>query len=175
MSLEIHVFGSEEFAARMRRASSNLMPALRSTMATALTRVADYVRAAKLSGDPLRRRSGTLSQAVTGKAEISGTTVIGSLGVAGVPYAKVHEHGGTFQVAAHMRRVAYDARENRIRALTKRGNLRAAVKSMTRGQVRAHSATYPQRAFLRPSLEENRDAITDALRHTVIEAVRDAT
>ncbi len=60
------------------------------------------------------------------------------------------------------------------RLLTKTGKVRAAVKSRSTGTVRAHTATYPQRAFLKPSLEENRGAIVEALRASIIDVMHAA-
>lgn len=140
-------------------------------MQTQMQLLSDFVRTSHLSGDPLHRRTGRLSRSVTGKATGSGAKIIGICGTSGVPYAYVHEMGGTFDIPAHSRRVGYNAKEERIRLLTKIGRVRAAVKSQVTGTVRAHSATYPQRAFLKPSFEERKDDIVQALRRSIVEAM----
>jgi phage gpG-like protein len=173
-TIEVHVQGADELVQKYRRISASIMGMLASTMKDQMTQLADYVRTTKLSGDPLHRRTGALSRAVTGDASAAGTIVIGRIGTSGIPYAYVHEYGGTFMIREHTRRVGYGAKEERIRLLTKQGKVRAAVKSMSRGIVRAHTATYPQRAFLHPSMEEQRDKIVSALRDTVLGALHAA-
>lgn len=170
MGIQITVRGSDELQAKYRRISGSIVSLLAQVMQSEMTQLADYVRATKLSGDPLHRRTGALSRAVTGQAQVQGSFVVGKIGTSGIPYAYVHEVGGTFQIPAHTRRVGYGAKEERIRLLTKQGKVRAAVKSMSRGMVKAHTATYPQRAFLHPSMTENKDKILSALRDGVLGA-----
>lgn len=174
MGIQLTIVGADELIAKYKRMSSIMAQYLVATMRDEMTILADYVRANKLSGDPLHRRTGGLSRAVTGRAALTGTDVVGQIGTSGIPYAFVHEHGGVFMIPAHMRRVGYSAKEERIKMLSKTGKVRAAVKSMSRGMVRAHTADYPQRAFLLPSMQENRAKIIAALKATVFEVLREA-
>jgi len=172
--VEVHVLGHEELVAKYRRLSGVIAQVLVHTMQTEMTRLADYVRASKLSGDPLHRRTGALSRAVTGSAETTGAVIVGHVGTKGIPYAYVHEMGGTFQIREHTRRTGFGAEGERVRLLTKTGKVRAAVKSKTTGIVKAHTATYPQRAFLRPSLQEHKAVITEALRASIMDVMHAA-
>jgi phage gpG-like protein len=172
--VNVTVLGKDELVAKYKAAGNRLARALLTSMQRDMVRTADYARTNKLSGDPLHRRTGNLSRAVTGRARLDGTTVVGEVGTAGIPYAYVHEMGGTFWIRPHIRRTGFDAKDQRIRLLTKQGAVRAAVKAVGDSIVRGHNATYPQRAFLKPSLEENRARITDDLRAACL-AVLNAT
>lgn len=171
VNIQIHVLGADEVIARYARMSGAITQAVAQAMRSEMTRLADYVRTHKLSGDPLHRRTGDLSRAVTGASEVQGAIVVGNVGTKGIPYAYVHEMGGTFQIPEHTRRMGFGAEGERVRLLTKTGKVRAAVKSRRTGIVQSHTATYPQRAFLKPSLEENRGAIVEALRQSIIDVM----
>jgi phage gpG-like protein len=171
MGLMLTIFGKDELIAKYGRLASAISELLTEVMKYEMVKLADYVRVNKLSGDPLHRRTGKLSRSITGDAASHGKYVVGVVGSKGVPYAYVHEMGGVFEIPAHMRRVGFNAREERIRLLNKAGSVRAQVKSTTRGMVRAHTATYPQRAFLHPSMEENRERIVAVLREAAVAAM----
>jgi phage gpG-like protein len=173
-SVSIHVVGKGLIVAKYGRMAGKVAVALTKTMKNEMVKLADYVRTHKLSGDPLHRRTGKLSRSITGDATLTGHTVIGTVGTKGVPYAYVHEYGGTFDIPAHTRRIGFNAKDVRIRLLNANNSVRAAVKSTGTQMVRAHTATYPKRAFLHPSLDENRENIMQALRDSVAEAIRDA-
>lgn len=175
MPVQVTVLGKDEIVQKYKGLTAKIIDALLQTMARDMQQTGDYARANKLSGDPLHRRTGNLSRAVTGRASVNGTTIVGQLGTSGIAYAYVHEVGGTFMIRAHSRRTGFNAKDQRTRLLTKQGAQRAAVKRVTTGMVRAHTATYPQRAFLRPSLEENRARITNDLRTTVLAVLNRAT
>lgn len=113
----------------------------------------------KLSGQVLKRRTGTLARSVTQSPRTFavGETVVGSVGVADiagkggrapVKYGRAHEYGfsGTVPVKEHLRLVK--------QAFGK------PLKSPVRATVRAHSATrnLPERSFLRSALKALNDA-----------------
>jgi phage gpG-like protein len=173
-SVTITVYGKELIAAKYGRMAGKVAEEVTVAMQDQMTQLADYVRSNKLSGDPLHRRTGKLSRSITGDATLSGRYIIGRIGSKGVPYAHVHEMGGTFDIPAHTRRIGYNAREQRVRLLNRNNSVRAAVRSTGEVMVRAHTATYPQRAFLHPSMQENQDKIITALRTAVVEAIHDA-
>lgn len=96
-----------------------------------------YIQDQKLSGDPLAQRTGKLKGSIRFQVQDRGDTVsvqvMGGGGIA--PYGAVHEYGGTFNIPRHM-------------SMSRLGKAYS---------VREHQATYPQRAFMVPSLEENED------------------
>jgi phage gpG-like protein len=173
-TLRFTAINKDEVIALLRARGVDVIEVLVDTMTAEMQKSADYSRQYYLSGSPLNRRTGTLSRSITGSATREGNRVIGKVG-SDVVYAHVHERGGVFEIPEHMRRTGYGARGARITMLTKSGNVRAAVKSMTRGVVRAHDATFPQRAFLAPSLTDRREAIVESLRSTILQRLAGAT
>lgn len=109
----------------------------------------------KLSGQALKRRTGTLARAVTQSPRTyeAGPLIIGTVGVpdikgqggrAPVKYGRAHEYGfsGTVTVKEHLRTVK--------QAFGK------PLKTPVRATVKAHSATLnlPERSFLRSALRD---------------------
>lgn len=148
-ALAISIIGGDKLVAKLRTGATTLTEALRQEMANQMARAADWSRANRLSGDPLHRRSGQLSQSLTADADIDGTVVRGILG-SPMPYAHVHERGGIFSIPSHS-------------AVSRRGNT---------FEVAAHSARYPQRAFLKPALVASRDQILQGLRTRIMQVMR---
>jgi hypothetical protein len=168
-NITIQVVGDRELAEKFRARRAGLAAAVAAEMHVQMARLRDYTVATRLQTDPLHHRTGKLSTGVHGDVEVVGSTVIGTVGVDGdaVPYAVVHEEGMTVTVPSHMRRLGYNSRLEQIKLMTKTGKVRSAVKAMSRGVVKSHAATYPQRAFLKPSFEDRRQEIVDALRQSI--------
>ena len=118
----------------------------------------------KLSGQVLKRVTGNLASSINvgGKdsasefVESGQGDIIGRVGTK-VRYGRIHEFGGTVTVKAHTRRF------NKVYG-----------RPVTPGvmEVGAHSATYPERSFLRSSLNDRSDIIRSALRRAVGEAMK---
>lgn len=106
----------------------------------------------KLSGEVLHRRSGRLAASIAIERADTGDSFAAIVGVTGPAraYAPVLEYGGTISIRAHLRVM----REAWGRPL-KRGAETVAV--------RAHSATYPARSFLRAALAERAPEIVAGL------------
>lgn len=127
-----------------------------------------YVREQKLSGNPLHQRSGDLSNSIHSTVEESprGFAVFvfslgGREGRLVVPYAKVHEFGGTFTIPEHERRVAAPS------ALVGKPKVRG-FKAVTVQTVREHTATYPERSFLRSSQLERANVFIERMRYVTV-------
>lgn len=159
MGIQVHVFGKTELVDKYRRRTALLTSRLQDSMASQMVRLADYIRASKLSGTPLNRRSGRLSRSISGSAATEGSKVIGTVGSKGIPYAHVHETGGAFEIPAHER------------VITMVFGRPIVPKTI---MVGSYTANYPQRAFLKPSLNEKHDNIISALRETVLQVMREA-
>lgn len=160
MGFQVTVFGKDEFIARFASLRAELLTSLTEEMLKQMTKLADYVRANKLSGDPLHRRSGRLSRSVSGQASSTGTVIVGTIGSKGVPYAAVHENGGTFQIPSFVREQTVAFGRPMI------------PKQVT---VKAHDVTYPKRAFLKPSLQLKAVEIREALRARAMDVLRAST
>lgn len=159
MGIQIHVFGKDEVVAKYRRISAQLPTIVTVAMQTQMTRLADYVRADKLSGQVLQRRTGTLSRSIFGVASESGGTVYGKVGSRGVPYADIWENTGS---KAHT-----------IEAINAKA-LRFEIGGKVIFAKRVNIPQQAPRPFLKPSLKENQDKILQALRSTVMQAMRGA-
>jgi phage gpG-like protein len=122
-----------------------------------MARVAEYVRTSKLSGQVLKNRTGTLRRSIRPDAKFEGGEIVGKVGT-NVSYARPHEFGGTFRVPSHTRMQS----QAFGRAITP-----------VRVNVRAHSVTFPERAFLRPSLAEKREEVLAALRGEITAALKE--
>lgn len=134
-------------------ATRDMIRELETVMLREMDRTRSYAIANRFATDPgppsdlLHVRTGALRASLFAAAKASGGAVVGVLG-AGVPYARIHELGETVNVPTHTQhRTSAFGRPTRPYEVT----------------VRAHAARYPQRAFLRPSLEARRDEILAAL------------
>lgn len=156
MPMQLRVFGKEEWLAKQRRRTANLPDALASEMQTQMTRTADYVRAQKLSGEVLNRRSGTLSRSIYGTGSVKSGTVIGILGSRGVPYANIWENTGS---KAHTI-VPIDAKA-----------LHFVIGGKDVFAMRVNIPQQNPRPFLKPSLNENQERILQALRGRVLQVM----
>lgn len=163
-AISLKIVGGDKLVAKLQRAQSSVPQAVLYEMQNQMARAADWSRANRLSGDPLNRRSGRLSRSITGSATLDGNTVVRGKLSSNVPYAYVHENGGTFNIKAYSRRSA------RSKAPSGRFRKRTEEQQQATVQVAAHTATYPQRAFLRPSLETNREKIIQALYTAAVRA-----
>jgi len=137
-------------AVQLRTASRRLHDSLRVAMARIAIGLQSYIMTQKLEGQVLHHRSGKLVRSIQQHLEENGNT-ISAVVQAGTlaPYAVVHEWGGTFLIPAHLSHSA-QGREY---------------------WVREHTATYPERSFMRSSLREYRDPALREIRAAIQEAV----
>ncbi len=113
-----------------------------------------YIRAVKLTGgNPLNRRTGQLSDNVNVAPVEEKEGGLWSAVGTNLPYGRVHELGGTFQIPAHQRTISQIFGH----PITPRVVM-----------VSAHTATYPERSFLRAGLAEDKQVLVDEM-----EAARD--
>ena len=98
--------------------------------------------------DHLNSRSGTLRRSITGNADWSGTSVVGSLG-SHMIYAAIHEMGGTIRARAG-------------------GYLRFKIGSEWKT---VKEVVIPERQYLRPAIVDNLDKIRDIITKEIIEEV----
>lgn len=143
-----------------------------------------YIVADKLSGQVLGVRTGTLRRSINFDVKDEGPgQVVGRIGSfpgyvnpAGkgyaASYAKLHEFGGVVQIPAHTRRIGYNNESARTRLLTKGGSYRKDVETYGETTVRAHTATYPERSFLRSSISERWRLIFAGIREELNKEVR---
>ena len=146
---------------------------VRQSLERAAIRLVGIVKADKLSGQVLNNVTGTLRRSINERVEEDDgqvTAYFGSFagyfspkGGEASGYGAIHEYGGTFQIPEHTRRIGYDRDSQRVRLLGRLKAIRANVDTYSETTVKAHSATYPERSFLRSTLTENRDEVNDEI------------
>ena len=181
-SLAVEVRGTESAIAAARKRMGDRRERVRQECTRFGIETQAYVRENKLHGDPLHQRSGDLSNSIRWSVEFSNgafTVFVFSLGGREgrlvVPYAKVHEFGGTFTVPAHQRRTATLRGEvvtlKNLRRANKRGSFGLAgvtslEGSVEIGMVREYTVTYPMRSFLRSSQRERAPIFLERMKAT---------
>lgn len=96
IAAQLEIVGAPEVVARLAGMAPRIHAAVKGSLDAWSAELAGYIRESKLSGDPLHRRSGNLSRSVVPYRKDSGTVLEGGAGAgAGIPYAHIHEYGGT--------------------------------------------------------------------------------
>lgn len=161
--LSIHVVGAERVIAALEGFPPRLMEIVKTEVNRLSIALLRYVKEKKLSGDPLRNRTGTLRRKVNQRLESSAAAVTGAVGVR-LSYAAVHEYGfnGPVKVREHLRQVKQAWGRPLLRPVW------AHVGAHTR-QMRM-----PERSYLRSALRELGPQIQEGLQSAVRHAVRKA-
>jgi phage gpG-like protein len=156
------VTGDAAVIARFEALPAKVRAALVDAMKREWFRIQAAVVTDKLSGDPLHRVTGVLASSVNVGGTDTATAfeetpaeIIGRIGTK-VRYGVVHEKGGTFSIPAH---------ERTISQVFGRPVTPHAV------SVRAYTATFPQRSFLRSTLDEMAPAVRASIERAVAEAL----
>lgn len=140
--------GDGAIVARFQTLPSAMRDELSASMDRAAFRVQAHVVQDKLSGQVLKRVTGTLASSVNVARNDTATEIRRTIGTK-VRYGGVHEFGGTFEVRAYQRRVALVRRTQGPQRL---------------GEVQAHTVTFPERSFLRSGLRDLRSEILGDIR-----------
>jgi phage gpG-like protein len=133
----------------LERTGPEMRTALTAGITKATLQMQQHVQVDKLSGQVLHHRSGKLINSVRViPVHQEGTALVGAVEAAGGPafYGRVHEYGGTFTY---------------VRPSKKHGST----------QVTVH---FPERSFMRTSIEELTPKIEAGLTDAVAEGVRNA-
>jgi hypothetical protein len=163
--IEAQLIGEREILARFNDLSPKVHLRLVKAMRTIVIRLQSFVKGAKLSGDPLKNRTGNLRRSI-GEAvsDDNRDEVVGKVGIFTGPtlvYGRAHEFGfeGIVTVREHLRTVK-QAFGRSIAPVT--------------ATVHSHSRHMhlPERSFLRSSLRELGPAIEEVLSTALREAVR---
>ncbi len=111
----------------------------------------DVVVEEKLSGQVLKNKTGNLRNAQHESVESDENSIRGfvSTDPSASAYGYVHEYGGTFDVKAYMRKTSHSMQV----------------------WVRQHSVTFPERSFLRSTLNEMAPEIVEGLQNAANEWV----
>lgn len=146
---------ASQLIARFSRLPQETLNALVPTMDKVGDNLQNYIRSEKLRGQVLKVRTGKLRNSVTHTPpQVSGNSVSTSVGVFdGLPYARIHEYGGTIDVPAV---------DNKLMVFSaKDGN------TVFTRKHRAFSVNMPERSYLRSSLSDQREAILSQITRAV--------
>lgn len=143
--------GAEQVFIFLKGSPEKLQGGLQRAFARIAIRLQKYIKDEKLAGQVLHRRSGKLASSVIQRVETSGTQIAAIVQAGSLaPYAGVHEYGGVFTVPEHM-------------SVSRRGKAFS---------VRAHSATFPERSYMRTSLEENISVFLEEINKAIGESIK---
>lgn len=146
------VVGAEAVIARFRRMGESIIRSVSEQVKRSTYELEAYIKATKLGGQVLKRRTGRLSRSV--HSEFMGLNTTQAKGVVGtnVVYARIHEYGGI--IAA--RNAAY---------------LRFQVSGRW---IQKKSVIMPERSYLRSSLTEKAPKILQDIRKAVERGINES-
>lgn len=146
------IVGDDRVLAMLGQVHPEVMQRLEKSVRRLVMQLTSNIKGGKLSGQVLRTRTGKLRRSINPRVEVTDTAVIGSAGT-NVIYGRVHEYGGTINIREHLRRVK--------KAFGRE------LKSPVMATVRAHTAKYPERSFLRAALKDMESEIKQELAEAV--------
>ena len=129
----------------------------------------------KLEGDPIKSHTHKLARSVlANEATNDGETITQITQAGGGPafYGKYHEYGGTFDVATRRIQIGFSSKADRIQLAleAKRGG----YDFITHVQSKPYTITFPERSFMRSTLDENKASILEQMQNTVRRACRES-
>lgn len=165
--VSIKVRGERELTEAVKNLGGHLPKALEASMKSVVAYLRAYIVKEKLSGNPLKRRTGRLASSIYGTVRKSGQGFVGVVGT-NVKYAKIHEFGGVIRPKRGPYLVIpIRAGSPEAARLGISGESRAFSSKIVR-YMRVKKVTIPKRAYMAPSIEENRGKISDIFRKTLI-------
>lgn len=157
--IAIQVRGLVEALARLDGLAPRVHQELRAEVERQTIALQTHIQTSKLSGQVLRTRTGTLRRSITFRIEETPGGIRGIVGTH-VPYARIHEYGGTIMVP-----------EIRPRHKSALHFVVGGVEVFAM-RTRAHPVKIPARSYLRSALAERRDQILAGLRRAIAAAVQ---
>ncbi len=151
--IKIELVGTDKVVARFAAMPQKVRQALVDAMKRQWFALQAHVVSQKLSGQVLRRRTGNLASSINVDSSFQegDQEIVGSVGTK-VIYGAVHENGGTVRVGAHTRTIT---------------QVFGRPVTPTEVFVKAHNAIYPQRSFLRSSIQDRAGQIRADIEQSV--------
>lgn len=160
--LNIGLVGDRQLVARLKEMPVAIATMIRAKI-EALTLKLEALVKTKLSGKVLKVRTGDLRASIFRKVEQMATAIFGSVGSAGVKYARIHELGG---VIKHPGGTKYfiDKATGLARFISNKDELAAWAFPTTR----PHDIKMPERSYLRSSLKDMAAEISKGLKEAAL-------
>jgi hypothetical protein len=167
-AVSFEIIGSQKVISRLGEMPVKVQSGVRSALDAWATQLAGYIKANKLSGNPLNRRSGRLSGSVhpiptTATAD---TMSAGAGGGAGVPYARIQEYGGTIHHPGGTAFFISQLLGGRAFFVSNASSLAASLP-----RTKPHDITMPERSYMRSGFREQAPSGIAQLRAAVKEAI----
>ena len=146
--LSVQLIGDKELIARLSGMPSKLQAALVRKVSTLALQLEAKVKNDKLSGQVLNVKTGNLRRSIANEVQQSSDSVTGRVFSSGdVKYAAIHEFGGDIKKSVTM---AWGKPVKNPKEFT---------------------FHYPERSYMRSSLTDMKDQITEGLHQAVMEAL----
>lgn len=156
--IRVTIVGAEGIIKHLGEVPPRVLGLVRQAVEREAIRLTRYVKEQKLTGQVLKQgKTGHLRQSINYALTIQDQGLTAQVGT-NLVYARIHEYGGTVTVREHTRRMTM-----------------AWGRKMTNPiqvSVRAHTAKYPERSYLRSSLRENEARIKAAIAAAVAQGVK---
>ena len=186
--LSFSIKGDKETVKALNKLGSNLPAALESTMQQIMFFLQATIQREKLSGSPLKVRTGRLRSSITNLVQRVGNVIIGIVGT-NVRYGAIHEFGGVIRPkSSKYLAIPLDAAktpsgvarggprsfQNTFVRKTQAGNLiifgkpNPGAKEAEPLFILKKFVRIPARPYMRPALEENAENIRQLFRNTLV-------
>lgn len=160
MTMNIIVTGDEQLTARFSRIGPQLHAGLLSEITEISEDLENYIKNDKLLGQVLNQRSGALRESIHNDVTDQGSTITGRIfSAAPMPYAAIHEYGGT--IPAHVVEPVEAAALHFIW-----GGEEVFFK-----KVNIPAIDMPERSYMRSALADSKAEIVNRLRGVVATAI----
>lgn len=161
MKFEVQVLGVQAIQNRIEKTTPGVLKKLLTGMERACIILQQYVKFSKLSGSPLKNRTGTLRRSINYKVRQDGEQVVGTVGT-NVKYGRTHELGLT--IPPHV----VQAVKAKALAFNWKG------KDIVVKKVQIPAVTMPKRSFLVSSMQELQGKLFGILGNAAEEGLKDS-
>lgn len=165
MRFSIEITGDQTLANRLAGVGPSIQREISQSIKELTFELQEYIQANKLSGQVLNVKTGALRAHIFTKVEENSGVTTGTVFISPsqVPYAGVHEFGGTIK---HPGGTAYSISSAGSRFIPNSDDRVGILRTL--GYVtKAHDIPMPERSYMRSGLKDFRDRILEALRAAV--------
>lgn len=169
--LTVDLVGDSALHARLNSTSSRVRQRLKTEITRLALKLESHVKSNKLSGQVLHVVTGALRSGIFNEVLEEGEAIFGKVvAPRDVPYAAIHEFGGT---------IHHPARVHTTYHQIKGGELQYRFSRMSKAHIAidhqgtAYQINMPERSYLRSSLRDLRHEIIDGMTNAVKEGLRE--